>query len=122
MEHTQKIVIIVTHAAEDAERATLAFVLANGCIAMDVEPVVILQGEAVRLGTKGYADAIHAPGLDPLKKLIDNVLESGHPIMLCGPCVKERGIQEEDMRPGFFVGGVAKVVEALLEASNSVRY
>jgi uncharacterized protein len=118
----QKLGFIVTHALEDPERATLPFVLINGALAMDTTPVVILQGEAVRIGTKGYAEQIQAEGLDPLKKLLDNVLEAGVRIMVCTPCVKSRGITEEDLLPGAYLGGAAKVVEALLECVNVVRY
>jgi predicted peroxiredoxin len=118
----EKIGLIITHGADTPELTTLPFALANGAIAMDVTPVIILQAEAVRLATKGYADTIHAPGLDPLKKLMDNVLASGHRIMVCAPCVKSRNFAESDLLEGTFIGGAAKVVEALLECVNVVRY
>ena len=118
----QQLGFIITHAIENPDLATLPFVLINGALAMETTPVVILQGEAVRIATKGYAEQIHAEGLDPLKKLLDNVLESGVRIMVCTPCVKSRGITEDDLLPGTFLGGAAKVIEALLECVNVVRY
>jgi len=122
MESEPSLVFVVTHGKEDAERATLPFVLGNGCLAMDVKPVFILQSEAVRLATKGYADSIQAHGLDPLKKLLDNVLQAGCPVLVCSPCAKERGITEADLLPGAFIAGAAKVIELLLDAKNCLTY
>lgn len=118
----QKIVFVVTHFTENAEKATLPFVLANGCIAMEVKPVIILQADAVWLGVKGKAEAIHAPGLDPLKKLLDNVLAEGHKIIACSPCVKERKITEEDLLPGVYIAGAAKVIEELTTSTAQLSY
>ncbi|MEJ5171350.1 MAG: DsrE family protein [Fimbriimonadales bacterium] len=122
MEAESSLVFIVTRGKEDPERATLPFVLGNGSLAMDVRPVFVLQSEGVRLATKGYADEIHAPGLDPLKKLMDNVLEAGCTLLVCSPCAKERGITEADLVPGAFIAGAAKVIELLLEAKNCLTY
>ncbi len=115
-------VFVVTRGKDDPERATLPFVLGNGCLAMDVKPVFVLQSEGVWLATKGYSNSIHAPGLDPLQKLLDNVLAAGCPVLVCSPCAKERGITEADLLPGAFIAGAAKVVELLLEAKNCLTY
>lgn len=122
MESVTSLVFVVTNGKEDAERAALPFVLGDGCLAMDVKPVFILQSEGVRLATKGYADSIHASGLDPLKKLLDNVLATGCPVLVYSPCAKERGITEADLLPSAFIAGAAKVVELLLEAKNCLTY
>lgn len=118
----QKIVFVVTQFDKEPEKATIPFVLANGCLAMDVKPVIVLQADGVWIAVKGKAEQIHAPGLDPLKKLLDNVLAEGHRILLCSPCVKERGIKEEDLVPGAYIAGAAKVIEELTSCSASLTY
>lgn len=121
-EKEQKIGFIITHAAEAPELVTLAFSLINGALAMDVEPVIILQADGVWIGTKGYADQIHVEGMTHLKGLLDHVLKAGIEILVCGPCLKSRGIKEEDLIAQTIVGGGGRVVEALLECVNVVRY
>lgn len=118
----QKIVFVTTRFTDDPERATLPFVLANGCLAMDVKPVIILQADAVWIGVKGKAEEIHASGLDPLKKLLDNVLAEGHRVLACSPCIKERNIKEEDLLPGVYIAGAAKVIEELTSCNASLTY
>lgn len=114
--------LLVTHAADDPELCTLPFMLAVGAMTMDVEPAIILQAEGVRLGVKGFAATIDAEGLSPLEDLIGTIIESGYQIMVCSPCMELRGIKEEDLREGIFVGGAAKVVETMLRCDSFVRY
>ena len=76
-EEKEKIVLISTHAGEDPERATFPFLLANAAQAMDVEAVVVLQGNGVYLVKKGYAEGITFPGLTPMKTLVDNYVANG---------------------------------------------
>jgi len=82
MADTEKLVFIATHAGEDPERAIFPFLLANTAQAMDVEAVVVLQGNGVYLAQKGYADNISFPGLTPLKKLIDDYVGNGGKVLI----------------------------------------
>ena len=56
-EEKEKIVLISTHGGEDPERAIFPLMLANAAQSMDVEAVVVLQGNRVYLAKKGYAEA-----------------------------------------------------------------
>ncbi len=76
-EEKEKIVLVATHAKEDPERAIFPLLLANAAQAMDVEAVVVLQGNGVFIAQKGYADDITFPGLTPLKTLVDGYLANG---------------------------------------------
>jgi uncharacterized protein involved in oxidation of intracellular sulfur len=119
---TRKVGFVVRHADDEPETATLPFMIANGALAMNAEPVVILQGEGVRLGVKGYAERVSAEGLPALEPLLAALLDSGYRIMVCGPCMELRGYSEDDLRDGVFVGGAGKVVEAMLECANMLSY
>ena len=118
----KKIGLIVTHAGDDAERATLPFMIATVALTMDVEPFIVLQGEGVRLAVKGYAATVTAEGLSPVDELMAAVLDAGHAMMVCSPCLATRGISEEDLREGCYVGGAAKIVEAMMECANFLTY
>jgi len=117
-----KVGFVVTHASDAPEMATLPFMLATGAMAMGVEPVVILQAEGVRLAVPGGAEAAAAEGLAPVADLIAAVLASGHRIMVCSPCMTSRGISEDQLLEGCFVGGAGQVVQEMLECENFLRY
>jgi uncharacterized protein involved in oxidation of intracellular sulfur len=76
-EAKEKIVLISTHGGEDPERAIFPMMLANAAQSMDVEAVVVLQGNGVYLAKKGFADGVTFPGLTPLKTLVDNYVANG---------------------------------------------
>jgi predicted peroxiredoxin len=96
-EKKEKIIYVVTHGADDPERATLPFVHANGALAMDVEAVVVLMGSAVMLARKGCMNHVFAGGMPPLKKLVDDFLAQGGRLLLCTPCINFRQIGESEL-------------------------
>ena len=76
-EAKEKVVFVATHGGEDPERAIFPIMLANAAQSMDVEAVVVLQGNGAFLAKKGYADDISFPGLAPLKGLIESYVANG---------------------------------------------
>jgi len=122
MADTEKIVYIVTHAGDDPERASLPFVLANAAQAMDVEAVVVLQGPAVFLATKGCLEHVFAAGLPPLKNLVESYVEAGGRILVCGPCIKERRIEEHELIEGASVTAAGALTQHILEANATLVY
>jgi len=117
-----KIVIIATHGAEDPERATLPFVVANAAQAMDTKAVVILQGYAVTLAMKGEVEHVFAAGLAPLKELVDSFLKLGGELLVCTPCIKQRQIAPETLIEGAKPIAAARVVTECLEAMATLNY
>ena len=62
-----KFCVSLTHAKDNTDKATVAFVVANAAVGSDKETLVFLSVEGVRLALKGYADDIHETGFAPLK-------------------------------------------------------
>lgn len=118
----KKIGFVITHGADSPEVATLPFMIATVAQTMDVEPFIVLQGEAVGLAVKDGTDGIHAEGLTPIEDLLSAVLAAGAHIMVCSPCLATRGWGEADLREGFYIAGAAKIVEAMLECENFLTY
>ncbi len=117
-----KFVVSLTCGKEDADRATVAFVVANAAVASDKDTVVFLSTEAVRLGEKGYADDIHEEGFAPLRDLIANFAKAGGRIYLCSPCWKKRGLDEKAVVDGAVIVGGAKLVEFMSDGAPSISY
>ncbi|MBM4762999.1 DsrE family protein [Bacillus sp. B15-48] len=117
-----KFLVSLTHAKNDQDKATVAFVVANAAVASGQETVVFLNVEGAYLGAKGYADDIHEEGFAPLKQLMDQFIEAGGNLWVCSPCYKKRELQEEDLLEGATIVGGAKVVEFLSLGAASITY
>jgi uncharacterized protein len=122
MSDERKITYIVTKADDDPELATIPFILANACMAMDVVPVIILQSNGVMLGVKGYADKVHFKEGISLKQLIENYVTDGNQLLLCSPCVEKRKLSEKDFIEGGVIVGAARVNEEALSSVNVLTY
>jgi uncharacterized protein len=119
---SEKFVMFATHGGEDAEMATLPFVIGNAALAMDVPVTMILQSAGVTLVKKGYYETIHAAGFDPLKKLVDSFIEFGGKILVCIPCIESRKISPDMLAEGTELVKAARVVQEVLESKSVLNY
>lgn len=117
-----KLMISLTAAKDNTDKATVAFVVANASVASDVETVVFLSTEGVRLAQEGYADDVHEEGFKPLKQLMADFAEFGGQIYVCSPCFKKRGLDENHLVAGATIVGGAKAVEFLTTGASCISY
>ncbi|MCA8960178.1 MAG: DsrE family protein [Planctomycetes bacterium] len=118
----RKFCVSLTCSKNDCDKATVAFVVANAAVASDLDTLVFLSIEGVRLAEKGYADDIHEEGFAPLADLMAGFVEAGGKIWVCSPCFKKRGLDEAALISGATVVGGAKLVEFLSDGSPCVSY
>jgi uncharacterized protein len=112
----------LTHAKDNTDKATVAFVLANAALGSGRETLVFLSVEGVRLSQKGYADDIREDGFAPLRELMDSFSKGGGAIYVCAPCFKKRKLDEHNLVAGATVVGGAKLVEFLSDGSACVSF
>ena len=117
-----KFCVSLTYAKNDADKATVAFVVANAAAASEKETMVFLSTEGVRLATPGYADDIAEEGFAPLRDLMANFAKAGGKIYVCSPCFKKRKLDETKLVAGATIVGGAKLVEYLSDGSPCVSY
>src|SRR5262249_41052993 len=117
-----KFCISLTHAKNDSDKATVAFVVASAAAAAEKETMVFLSTEGVRIGVQGYADDIHEEGFAPLRELLANFVKAGGKIWVCSPCFKRRKLDETKLIAGATIVGGAKLVEFLSDGSPCVSY
>lgn len=117
-----KLLINCTHGREDAERATLAFVVGNVAASADQEVVVLLTIEGVWNVTRGYADGISKEGFQPLRDVMQSFVSNGGKIWACGACAKPRGITEADLVDGAKIVSAANAVEYLASGAASLSF
>jgi predicted peroxiredoxin len=80
------------------------------------------QADGVELVRKGIAETVEAPGFPPLAKLLNDVRELGGLLLVCGPCVKSRGIDPADLVDGAEVVAAGRFVAEITSATNSLVY
>jgi predicted peroxiredoxin len=122
MSETEKLVIISTTGPENQEKATLPFVVATAAQSVDAKVVVILQASAVLIAKNGAAENVNAPGLLPLKQLLDTFRELGGELLICSPCIKERHITEDELLTGSKPIAAGTVVTEVLSAKAVLTY
>lgn len=117
-----KLLINCTHGREDAERATLSFVVGNVAASADQEVVVLLTIDGVWNATRGYADDICKEGFQPLRDVMQSFVKNGGQIWACGACTKPRGITEADLVDGVRIITAANAVEYLATGASSLSF
>ncbi len=119
---TPSIVVNCTHGREEAERATLSFVVGNVSATAEQPTAVLLTCEGVWLATKGYADDIEQPGMPVLRDVLGSFVSAGGEIWACGACTGPRGIGESDLVPGARIVTAAMVVEAMTAGAKTLSF
>jgi predicted peroxiredoxin len=119
---TPTMLVNCTHGREDAERATLSFVVGNVSATADQPTAVLLTCEGVWLGTKGYADDIEQPGMPVLREVLGAFVAAGGEIWACGSCATPRGITESDLVPGARIISATLVVEAMVGGARTLTF
>jgi len=119
----EKVLYIATCAGDNPEKAAMPFVMANAALAMDIKATVVLQGNGVYLGQKGYVDTmLPAGGFPPVKELLTQFLELGGELKVCVPCIKSRNIQESELVQGAQTTAAGALNIAAIEANAVMVY
>ena len=119
---SKRIVIISTKAFEDPERATIPFVMANAALASDTDVALILQTTGVVVAVKGMAKHIRAEAFPPLEDLLKSFTELGGRLLVCSPCLKSRGITEDELIEGAKIIAAGTVVAETTSADSTLVY
>lgn len=94
-----KAAISLTTGLEDAEKVTVAFLMAVGAAESGRETLMFLTKEAVRLAVAGFARGVACDGCPPLLDLMDRYAAANGRYIACGVCVKSKGVD-----PGSLIG------------------
>ena len=86
MSADDKVVINLATGLEDAERVTVAFLVATAAVARRKKVVMFLTKEGVRLGLPGGAEGVACDGCPPLPTLFEQYAEGGGELLVCPIC------------------------------------
>jgi predicted peroxiredoxin len=119
---SRSLVVKVTHALDDPERAHIACNVAAVALASGVEVHVVLAIEGVHLARPGTPAQLQLDDAPPIGELLD-ALYAAATVTVCTPCATRRGLGAEDFRPGTQMAGSARFVElATAEEATALVY
>ena len=122
MPEQEKLVIMVTHGPDDPELATIPFAMAGAAVASDVEVVMGFQADGCLLVQKGVAETVKAPEFTPMSELLPTIREMGGKLLVCSPCLKKRGLHQEDLVEGAEIVAAGRFVAEVTSATSCLVY
>ena len=122
MEAPEKLLIMITHGAGEAEQVTMPMVMAVGALASEVDVVVGLQEAGVELAVKGAADTIAATGYPTLAKLMADYRELGGRLLACPLGIAKRGIDRDTLVENAEVVAAGRFILEMSSASHVLVY
>jgi predicted peroxiredoxin len=111
MAQSNKVVINLATGLEDAERVTIAFLVAGAALQQGKEVAMFLTKEAVRLGLPGHADAVACDGCPSLSALFQQYGDGGGELLVCPICFSARKLDEDALVPNARVAGATPLWE-----------
>jgi predicted peroxiredoxin len=117
---TGKVVINLATGHEDADRVTVAFLIATAALERGRPVAMFTTKEAVRLGLPGYAQAIESAGSPPVSRLFEQFIERGGDLMLCPICFKARQLDEQAIVSGARLAGATPLWDWIGEEDATV--
>lgn len=92
-----KAVVSLTTGLEDAEKVTVAFLVAVGAAETGRPTVMFLTKEAVRLALDGVAVAVACDGCPPLADLLARYATAGGRYFVCPVCFDAKKLDKGDL-------------------------
>lgn len=106
-----KAAITLTTGLEDAEKVTVAFLVAVGAAESGRDTLMFLTKESVRLAVTGFTKGTACEGCPPLPDLMDRFAHAGGRYIACGICVKAKGVDPDSLVDNAEVAGTVQLWE-----------
>lgn len=122
MAENNKVVINLTTGHEDADKVTVAFLVATAAQTAGKDVIMFLTKEAVRLGLPGYAEAIECAGCPPVAKLCGQFAEGGGQLFVCPICFNARKLDETSLVANAKLAGATPLWEWIGDNATVFSY
>jgi len=122
MAEKQKLVVIVTNGFND-ERSSVAWSVANGAIASDMQVTMFLVSSGVDWVRKGAAEKARLNPLDPpIRDMIQTVIDNDGKILVCPPCAGVRGYDQGDLIDGVVLAGSVAMLAEVQQGAATLTF
>lgn len=117
-----KAVISLTTGLEDAEKVTVAFLVAVGAAESGRPTMMFLTKEAVRLAIGGVAVGVACEGCPPLPSLLERYAEAGGLFLVCPICFDAKRLEADSLIPNAQLGGTIPLWEWIGDGATTFSY
>ncbi len=111
----KKILLVITHADDDQDRANGAVGMAASLLSEGVDLAVFFVFAGAKLARKGFAETIAGEHMTPVRELFPMLLEAELPMYVCSACVKKYAIPENDIIAGVKIATLPTVTAEMLD-------
>jgi predicted peroxiredoxin len=108
---SNKAVVSLTTGLEDAEKVTVAFLVAVGAAEKGRPTLMFLTKEAVRLALNGFALGVACDGCPPIPGLVERYRNAGGTMLVCPICFNARQLDGADLMANATLGGTLPMWE-----------
>jgi predicted peroxiredoxin len=119
---TNKAVISLTTGLEDAEKVTVAFLVAVGAAETGRDTLVFLTKEAVRLALDGTATGVACDGCPPLAELVKRYQAAGGRYYVCPICFHAKHLDDRALIAGAELQGTVPMWEWIGDGATTFSY
>lgn len=117
-----KAAVSLTTGLEDAEKVTVALLVAVGAAETGRDTLVFLTKEAVRLATDGFATGVACEGCPPIADLLKRFHEAGGQFLVCPICFDTRHLDAGALLANARLGGTIPLWEWIGEGATTFSY
>ena len=122
MAEKEKVVVNLATGLEDAERVTVAFLVATAALDQGKQVAMFLTKEAIRLGLPGHAEAVACEGCPPLSRLFQQFADGGGELLVCPICFNARKLDDGDLVPNARLAGATPLWDWIGEGATVFSY
>ncbi len=119
---SNKAVVSLTTGLEDAEKVTVAFLVAVGAAESGRPTLMFLTKEAVRLAMVGVAVGVACDGCPSIPDLIARYEAAGGVYLVCPVCVNSKRLQDAPLIKGATVGGTVPMWDWIGDGATTFSY
>jgi predicted peroxiredoxin len=122
MAENEKVLINLTTGLEDAERVTVALLVATAALDSGRQVAIWLTKEAVRLALPGFAEGVACEGCPPLPRLFEQFAAGQGELLACPICFKARKMSEDGLAANARLVGATPLWEWIGNGTTVFSY
>jgi predicted peroxiredoxin len=119
---SNKAAVSLTTGLEDAERVTVALLVAVGAAESERPTLTFLTKEAVRLALNGTAVGTACDGCPSIPDLMARYAKAGGRLLVCPVCFNAKQLDKGDLVPNAELGGSVQLWEWIGEGATTFSY
>jgi uncharacterized protein len=117
-----RVIVGCSHGEEDPDSVAVAYLTAGAALDQGKDVVMWLTSDGVRLGLRGYTDAIRSDKEPPGARLHAQFIEKGGRFYVCPICFNERSLDAGELVENAELKGATPLMEFAGDGAMTFTY